>query len=255
MDHLLIPSRTYKEKLILYYSDQRDNATHSQKLVHQTTTDLKKWSSVIEDTKYDDYYARPGMPTVAKLPNNEYIYTYEYGGGPNPPAGSTYWFPVFYRLSKDPQKFLNKPGQQIISTDGTRPAGSPYVVWTPYGGKNGTIVVSCGTMSEIFTNVTSYEYAYSKAPENMKSLVMSVNLFMSAISAAIGQAFTPLSDDPYLVWNYTAVAIIAFAGGVAFWFCFHHLDGEEDRLNMLKKTKFVGKNQPTATTATKEVDA
>ncbi|KAF4339948.1 BNR Asp-box repeat domain protein [Fusarium beomiforme] len=143
---------TYKEKLILYYSDQRDNATHSQKLVHQTTTDLKKWSKVVEDTKYDDYYARPGMPTVAKLPNNEYIYTYEYGGGPNPPAGSTYWFPVFYRLSKDPQKFLNKPGQQIISTDGARPAGSPYVVWTPYGGKNGTIVVSCGTMSEIFTN-------------------------------------------------------------------------------------------------------
>lgn len=152
MYHSLILFRTYKEKLILYYSDQRDNATHSQKLVHQTTTDLKKWSSVIEDTKYDDYYARPGMPTVAKLPNNEYIYTYEYGGGPNPPAGSTYWFPVFYRLSKDPQKFLNKPGQQIISTDGARPAGSPYVVWTPYGGKNGTIVVSCGTMSEIFTN-------------------------------------------------------------------------------------------------------
>ncbi|CAF3493750.1 unnamed protein product [Fusarium graminearum] len=132
---------TYKEKLILYYSDQRDNATHSQKLVHQTTTDLKKWSKVVDDTKYADYYARPGMPTVAKLPNNEYIYVYD-----------DYWFPVYYRLSKDPQKFLNKAHHQIVSNDGTTPAGSPYVVWTPYGGKNGTIVVSCGTRSEIFTN-------------------------------------------------------------------------------------------------------
>ncbi|KAF3799774.1 putative peptide transporter ptr2 [Colletotrichum gloeosporioides] len=101
-------------------------------------------------------------------------------------------------------------------------------------------------LAEIFTNVTSYEYAFSKAPENMKSLVMSVNLAMSAVSAAIGQAWTPLSEDPLLVWNYTSVAIIAFVGGVAFWFCFKHLDSEEDHLNQLKKTKFLGQNQPTA---------
>ncbi|TDZ16305.1 putative peptide transporter ptr2 [Colletotrichum orbiculare MAFF 240422] len=101
-------------------------------------------------------------------------------------------------------------------------------------------------LAEIFTNVTSYEYAFSKAPENMKSLVMSVNLAMSAISAAIGQAWTPLSEDPLLVWNYTSVAIISFVGGVAFWFCFKHLDGEEDELNSLKKTKFIGKDQPNA---------
>ncbi|KAI3538682.1 POT family protein [Colletotrichum filicis] len=101
-------------------------------------------------------------------------------------------------------------------------------------------------LAEIFTNVTSYEYAFSKAPENMKSLVMSVNLAMSAVSAAIGQAWTPLSEDPLLVWNYASVAIIAFLGGVAFWFCFKHLDGEEDELNQLKKTKFLGSNQPTA---------
>lgn len=63
----------------------------------------------------------------------------------------------------------------------------------------------------------------------MKSLVMSVNLFMSAISAALGQAFTPLSDDPLLVWNYTVIACIAMAGGVIFWFCFRHLDSDEDK--------------------------
>ncbi|KAH6682193.1 peptide transporter PTR2-A [Plectosphaerella plurivora] len=101
-------------------------------------------------------------------------------------------------------------------------------------------------LAEIFTNVSSLEYAFSKAPANMKSLVMAVNLFMSAISAALGQAFTPISADPYLVWNYTAVAIISAIGGIAFWFCFKHLDNEEDNLNMLKKTKFLGTNQPNA---------
>ncbi|KAL8282347.1 hypothetical protein RB597_009855 [Gaeumannomyces tritici] len=101
-------------------------------------------------------------------------------------------------------------------------------------------------ISEIFTNVTSYEYAFSKAPENMKSLVMSVNLFMSAFSAAVGQAWTPLSQDPFLVWNYASVAIIAGVAGVAFWFFFKHYDAIEDDLNNLKKTKFVGSNQPTA---------
>lgn len=102
-------------------------------------------------------------------------------------------------------------------------------------------------IAEIFTNVTSYEYAFSKAPENMKSLVMSVNLFMSAVSAAIGQAFVPLSDDPNLVWNYVVTAVIAFLGGAAFWFCFRHLDSEEDKLNMLKKTEFLGANRPAET--------
>ncbi|KAK2606024.1 hypothetical protein QQS21_003542 [Conoideocrella luteorostrata] len=99
-------------------------------------------------------------------------------------------------------------------------------------------------IAEIFANVTSYEYAFSKAPENMKSLVMSVNLAMSAVSSALGQAFTPLSGDPLLVWNYTVVACIAFVGGVAFWLCFRHLDSEEDKWNMLKKSEFIGKQEP-----------
>ncbi|EJP65065.1 hypothetical protein ACQRIT_006461 [Beauveria bassiana] len=99
-------------------------------------------------------------------------------------------------------------------------------------------------VAEILTNVTSYEYAFSKAPENMKSLVMSVNLFMSALSAAIGQAFTPLSGDPLLVWNYTVISVIAVVGGTAFWFCFRHLDAEEDKWNMLKKSEYIGKTQP-----------
>lgn len=35
----------------------------------------------------------------------------------------------------------------------------------------------------------------------MRSLVMSVFLFMTALSNAIGEAFLPLASDPLLVWN------------------------------------------------------
>ncbi|KAG9826203.1 PTR2-domain-containing protein, partial [Aureobasidium melanogenum] len=97
-------------------------------------------------------------------------------------------------------------------------------------------------IAEIFTNVTSLEYAYAKAPANMKSMVMSINLFMSAFAAAIGQAFTPLSEDPLLVWNYTIITILAFLGGVGFWFCFRHLDANEDKLNMLERSAMQGQN-------------
>lgn len=36
----------------------------------------------------------------------------------------------------------------------------------------------------------------------MRSLVMSFSLFQTALAAALGEAFNPLSADPLLVWNY-----------------------------------------------------
>lgn len=88
-------------------------------------------------------------------------------------------------------------------------------------------------ISEIFASITSLEYGFSKAPKNMRSLVAAFALFMSAISAAIGEAFNPLSADPLLVWNYGSMAVIAFIGGIGFWFSYRKLDAEEDQLNML----------------------
>ncbi|KAI1381299.1 glycoside hydrolase family 93 protein [Hypoxylon crocopeplum] len=139
----------YEGKLLYYYSDQRD-PKHGQKLVHQTTTDLLTWGPVVDDVAYSTYSQRPGMPTVALLPNGQYIYTYEYGGGPNPANSGT--FPVYYRLSADPEKFGSATHRVLRATDGSVPTGSPYVVWSSAGGVNGTIVVSSGCCSEIWIN-------------------------------------------------------------------------------------------------------
>jgi hypothetical protein len=139
----------YQNTLICYYSDQRDNATHGQKMVHQTTTDLRSWGPVIEDVAYPTYEQRPGMPTVAELPNKKFIMAYEYGGSP---ITSGYQFPVYYKVVSDPEKFGPATGISLKTTDGYIPTGSPYVVWSPVGGKNGTIIVSAHSSGDIYIN-------------------------------------------------------------------------------------------------------
>jgi POT family proton-dependent oligopeptide transporter len=95
--------------------------------------------------------------------------------------------------------------------------------------------------SEIMASITSLEYAFTKAPKNMRSTVQAVALFMNAVSSALSQALVGLAEDPLLVWNYGVVAVLATAGGVAFWLDNRKLDKEEDRLNMLPNAEFRGK--------------
>lgn len=97
-------------------------------------------------------------------------------------------------------------------------------------------------ISEILASITSLEYAFTKAPRNMRSLVMAFNLFMTAIAAAIGEAFVSLSADPLLVWNYGVMAVLAFVGGTCFWLQYRGLDKQEDELNMLP-TGHLGTNK------------
>ncbi|PHH81907.1 hypothetical protein CDD82_7598 [Ophiocordyceps australis] len=88
-------------------------------------------------------------------------------------------------------------------------------------------------LAEVFASITSLEYAYSKAPRNMRSMVQAVALFMTSFAAAIGQALVGLASDPLLVWNYAVVAILAFVAGTCFYFQFRNLDVDEDQLNEL----------------------
>lgn len=104
---------------------------------------------------------------------------------------------------------------------------SPLNVWL----QSGSYILIA--MSEIFASVTSLEYAFTKAPKNMRSFVQAFALFMSAISAALGEALLPLSENPLLVWNYGTMAVISFIAGCVFWLQYRQLDRDEDRLNML----------------------
>lgn len=88
-------------------------------------------------------------------------------------------------------------------------------------------------ISEILASVTSLEYAFTKAPKNMRSMVQAFALLMTALANVIGEALLSLSTDPLLVWNYASMAVIAFVAGCFFWRSHRHLDEEEDSLNQL----------------------
>ncbi|KAL9007740.1 MAG: hypothetical protein Q9180_009588 [Flavoplaca navasiana] len=114
---------------------------------------------------------------------------------------------------------------------------APINVWVQ------TIPYLLIAFSEIFTSITGLEYAFTKAPKNMRSVVTSIFLFMNAISYAVGQAFVGLSEDPLLVWNYTTISILAALGGVGFWTTHRKLDKQEDAMNALPESSFKGRGQ------------
>lgn len=74
----------------------------------------------------------------------------------------------------------------------------------------------------------------------MKSTVQAMALFTSAVSSALGQSLTALSDDPLLVWNYGSVAVVAFIGGVGFFMTFRNADRDEDAMNNQKESVYIG---------------
>lgn len=89
------------------------------------------------------------MTTVARLGNGDYFMLFENGGGYNPQDSG--WFPTYYKIASDPTKF-DAAEAIVVNAGGVVPTGSPYVVWSPSGGKNGTIVVSSASHSEVFIN-------------------------------------------------------------------------------------------------------
>ncbi len=110
---------------------------------------------MVNDAAFSEYLARPGMTTVAHIPPlNQWIVTYELPVGTSSSHGANY--PVHYRLSPSPLTFDSAPSTELLVTlaNGTQiaPNASPYVVWSPAGGPNGTIIVSDADSSQVFVN-------------------------------------------------------------------------------------------------------
>lgn len=50
-----------------------------------------------------------------------------------------------------------------------------------------------GAASEVFAVLASFEFAYTKAPGGMKSLITSLNLLSCSLGSAVGFALSPTS--------------------------------------------------------------
>ncbi|KAJ9638505.1 hypothetical protein H2204_004275 [Knufia peltigerae] len=87
--------------------------------------------------------------------------------------------------------------------------------------------------SEILASVTVLEYAFTKAPRNMRSMVQAFGLCMTAAANIIGEALIWLARDPLLVWNYALMGVVAAVAGGLVWKVHGHLDDVEDAMNLL----------------------
>ena len=83
---------------------------------------------------------RPGMPVVCRLPDGRYLMIYERVGLPDVPA--------YFRYSDDGRHWGDPqdPGTLITDAEGNFMSGTPYVIWTPLGGKKGSHIASAKSM-------------------------------------------------------------------------------------------------------------
>ncbi|KAI8939276.1 hypothetical protein NX059_005102 [Plenodomus lindquistii] len=91
-------------------------------------------------------------------------------------------------------------------------------------------------LSEILASVTGLELAYAKAPENMKSFIMSLFLLTSAGGSLLGILIAPFATDPHLQWLYFSLASIAAITSYVFHRIFKNFDRSETMHEFVENT-------------------
>jgi POT family proton-dependent oligopeptide transporter len=81
--------------------------------------------------------------------------------------------------------------------------------------------------SEIFASITGLEYAYKKAPQSMKSIVMALFLFTNCFASILGFALVSVAVDPKLTWMYTGISAACFICTILVYVC-HHKNDDTD---------------------------
>ncbi|KAJ7140087.1 peptide/h+ symporter protein [Mycena crocata] len=120
-----------------------------------------------------------------------------------------------------------------VGADG-KPNPSPINVWVVSGPY---ILVG---MSEIFANITSLEYAYTKAPQRMKSVVMAFSQLQTALASAINFALVDVNVEPKFQWLFASFGITATIFAGLFLWTFRELDRQEVILNQIGKGERAG---------------
>ncbi|EDR15520.1 peptide/h+ symporter protein [Laccaria bicolor S238N-H82] len=134
----------------------------------------------------------------------------------------------------------NEPSA-CTKADGT-PNPSPLNVWIVSGPY---ILVG---LSEIFASITSLEYAFTKAPKRMRSVVMAFSQFQTALSSALNFALVAVNVEQKFVWLFGSFAVTAWIVGTIFFFTFRDLDRRELELNAIgqgNRKGFAGEKEAT----------
>jgi hypothetical protein len=126
-------------RMVAYYSSEQHKAAgYNQLLAHKVSVDGgRHWSAETVDVAVPGGVQRPGMATVARLPDGRYAMTYENIDGPR--NGQ-----VFIKYSRDGLDWGDPAdhGDPVMTASGVFPSACPVVRWFPLGGPEGVIVVS-----------------------------------------------------------------------------------------------------------------
>jgi POT family proton-dependent oligopeptide transporter len=93
---------------------------------------------------------------------------------------------------------FSRPRACLASPNGSIPNAVHIAVQTPIYFLEG--------LAEIFASPAGYEYAFTKAPMSMKSVVQAVYGLTAAGGSIIALALTPTNKDPLLLGMYSGVA-------------------------------------------------
>jgi hypothetical protein len=150
--------------LVAFYSDETDKIHHDQKLAQVRSRDAVHWTDYRETVAIDQWSVRPGMANVVGLPNGDYFMTYEVCND-----DLVHLCAVRYRRSTDGWDYGNPrdPGIVVRTTAGEYLRHTPFPVWRPGPGPDGTILL----ISEMVVNADG-----SIAPENGAAVLGNGNL-------------------------------------------------------------------------------
>jgi hypothetical protein len=134
-----------QNRLVAYFSDERDKKSgYSQLLDHEVSTDGgKSWSAPVYDVAIPDGLSRPGMAIVARDGRGKFYMSYELVSAPGyalePRTNSGH-----FRTSADGVNWGDAKSPGILVQDRWRqfPNGTPYIVWSPWGGPDGTLLMT-----------------------------------------------------------------------------------------------------------------
>ena len=134
-----------QNRLVAYFSDERDKKNgYSQLLDHVVSQDGgRTWGPLVYDVAIPDGLSRPGMPIVARDGKGKYYMSYELVSAPGyalePRTNAAH-----FRTSADGLGWGDPKASGILIQDRWRqfPNGTPYIVWSPWGGPDGTLLAS-----------------------------------------------------------------------------------------------------------------
>lgn len=140
-----------KGEIECYFSDERQNTKYSQKLVHIISADGgRTWSAnadgstrvspgEVEDVASSTQSDRPGMVTIAVMPNGNWIMSFEL-------CGKNHNCEAHVKISTDEGRTWGSGptdlGTEVLTDDGRYLGSSPFITWSPAGGPNGELLLS-----------------------------------------------------------------------------------------------------------------